>query len=171
MRFIAISITTLTLILALSIMPTTSIAQNYSDIAPDDLQQRATALSEAANRASLSSGIADPGAIACDGFVCTCQGAFDCAWLAYFCSVAGGIRGFDGECYTPARDPETNRAVLDLQLALSPGIVVGAQCDGIFCSCSGGAGSDDCRKLNATCLDDVSCVGDSCGCIGGSVDE
>ena len=45
-----------------------------------------------------------------------------------------------------------------------------ASCDGIFCSCSGPADSDDC-KLLANCIDDVACIGDDCGCIGGSVRE
>lgn len=46
-------------------------------------------------------------AIACthDFFVCTCDGAFDCAWLAWYCGASGGITGFDGECYLPAVVP------------------------------------------------------------------
>lgn len=46
-------------------------------------------------------------AITCthDFFVCTCDGAFDCAWLAWYCSAAGGISGFDDECYLPSAVP------------------------------------------------------------------
>lgn len=129
-------------------------------------------LSRSAQAAALRSGTAYVGAISCDagGFVCACEGAFDCAWLAYGCSVAGGIRGFDGECYFPARDPAANRAALALKLTTAVGPVT-ATCDGIFCSCSGGAASDDCQQLSSSCLDDVTCIGENCGCIGGTGSE
>lgn len=136
-----------------------------------EMRKLTAALSEAARNAALSSGVAEPGAIACDGFVCTCDGAFDCAWLSYFCSAVGGVKGFDDECYTPSRDQATNRAVLDLKLMLEPIGPVEASCEGIFCSCSGGENSDDCQTLSATCIDEVSCIGDSCGCIGGTARE
>ncbi len=171
MRYFTASLAMIMTILALSVLPTISAAQDTDNLNRLELQKSTAALSDAARRASLSAGVADPGAIACDGFVCTCQGTFDCAWLAYFCSVSGGIRGFDGECYTPARDPDTNRAVLDLQLTLMPNMPVGAECKGIFCTCTGGENSNDCQRLEATCIDDVQCIGDSCGCIGGSVDD
>lgn len=45
-----------------------------------------------------------------------------------------------------------------------------ASCEGIFCSCSGPADSNDCKKLTG-CADDVACIGNDCGCIGGSVGE
>lgn len=147
-------------------------AQEKASSASDGLQLFAERLNRSAANATLSTGKAQVGAIACDplGFVCTCQGAFDCAWLAYGCSEIGGIRGFDGECFLPSRDHEVNRAVLDLRLTLLPGTLP-STCDGIFCSCSGGSDSDDCQTLSATCLDDVTCVGDNCGCIGGTASE
>lgn len=45
--------------------------------------------------------------IACtpDFFSCTCSNAIDCAWLSWFCAEAGGITGFDNECFLPAAVP------------------------------------------------------------------
>ena len=37
----------------------------------------------------------------CTGGVCGCNGAIDCAWLAWYCAEAGGIQGFDNECHLP----------------------------------------------------------------------
>ena len=147
-------------------------AQEKAPSAGEELQRFVEQLNRSAAKAALSTGTAQDGAIACNplGFMCTCKGAFDCAWLAYGCSEIGGIRGFNGECFLPNLDQEVNRAVLDLRLALLPGTLP-STCDGIFCSCSGGKDSDDCKNLSATCADDVSCVGDNCGCVGGTASE
>ncbi len=41
----------------------------------------------------------------------TCSGWWDCAWLHWFCSDAGGITGFDQECYLPSESQESGEAL------------------------------------------------------------
>jgi hypothetical protein len=146
-------------------------AQAASPYANDANRAATEALAAAAGDAARLVGVAEAGDITCDPFNirCTCTGAFHCAWLALGCAEAGGITGLDGECFLPGAVPASPRAVNAFAAAVDPG-PVGATCDGIFCSCTGGADSPDCQKLVA-CIDDVSCIGDSCGCIGGRVDE
>jgi hypothetical protein len=127
-------------------------------------------LNESATLAARMSGMAEIGSIACDTFFirCTCKGVFSCSWLAWACGEAGGIQGFEGECFFPSSVPRANEVVNNFANR-----VKGPQeavCEGIFCSCTGPADSDDCNKLTA-CIDDVSCMGDECGCIGGHVEE
>ena len=125
-------------------------------------------LSKSANLAAQKAGVAEVGSISCDSqfIVCTCKGAINCAWLALACGEAGGIQGFDNECYLPDSVPDARSAINDFASLHS---LEEASCEGIFCSCSGPKDSDDCNKIKAR-IDDISCVGNNCGCIGGQVD-
>ena len=136
----------------------------------DELARITAELSDEATRAARRAGQSAMGSIACDAFGirCTCDGIFHCAWLAYGCSVAGGVSGFDGECFFPRMDDDARPALTKFILAQRiPGQA--AHCEGPECFCSGGADSDDCNKI-AACIDDIQCVGDSCGCWGGHVE-
>lgn len=128
------------------------------------------ALSDSAKYAARLTGVNETGSITCDAgfFHCTCEGVFDCAWLAWACGKAGGIQGFDGDCFFPSRVPGADQAAADFVAVVRP--VQPASCDGIFCSCTGPADSADCKKITG-CIDDILCIGDSCGCIGGRVEE
>jgi hypothetical protein len=128
------------------------------------------ALSQSAELASRMAGVAEAGSIACDHFFihCSCTGAFHCAWLAWFCGEAGGIQGFDGDCFLPRSVPGADVALKDLKLRARSGSAK-ATCEGIFCSCTGPSNSSDCNRIKG-CIDDILCIGDSCGCIGGHVD-
>lgn len=125
-------------------------------------------LNRSASFAAKKFGIAEEASITCDHqfIVCTCMGAFDCAWLSLACADAGGIQGFDGECYLPDSVEGARAAINDFSGTITK---TEASCDGIFCSCTGPADSQDCKQLKA-CIDDISCIGNDCGCIGGHVD-
>ena len=45
-----------------------------------------------------------------------------------------------------------------------------ASCERIFCSCTGPADSEDCNEITG-CIDEIHCMGHSCGCIGGRVED
>jgi hypothetical protein len=138
--------------------------------AKQDNNQVVVDLNESAALAARMAGVAEIGSIACDSFLirCTCKGVFSCAWLAWACGEAGGIQGFEGECFFPISVPRANDAVNNFTSRVNG--PQEAVCEGIFCSCTGPADSEDCQKITA-CIDDISCIGDSCGCIGGQVEE
>jgi len=145
-------------------------AENYksSDGDIEKHHRSVVELSKSANLAAQRAGVAEVGAISCDSaFIhCSCKGAINCAWLALACGEAGGIQGFEGDCFFPDSVPGARAAVNNF---VSLNATEEANCKGIFCSCSGPSDSDDCKKIKA-CADDISCVGDDCGCIGGHVD-
>lgn len=128
------------------------------------------ALSDSAKYGARLTGVVETGSITCDTFFihCQCSGAFDCAWLSWFCSALGGVGGFEGDCFLPDLVPGARDALDDLVAVVRP--VQPASCDGIFCSCTGPADSADCKKITG-CIDEIFCIGDSCGCIGGRVEE
>lgn len=126
-------------------------------------------LNRSAELAAQLSGHAEIGNIACDfQFIrCTCEGAFHCAWLAWACSSADGVQGFDGECYLPRSVPGATAAVREFKLRAQSG-TTDAGCEGPICQCTGPKTSADCKKITG-CADEFTCVGDHCYCIGGSV--
>lgn len=133
--------------------------------------EAARALARSADRGARLAGVAEVGSIACDHFFihCTCSGTFHCAWLAWACSVAGGVQGFEGDCFLPSSVPGADDA-LDQFTSRAERDPEEARCEGIFCSCTGPADSEDCNKITG-CIDEIHCIGDSCGCIGGRVED
>lgn len=144
-------------------------ADDYSRTDEDieKLHQSVEELNISANLTAQRTGVAE-GSISCDaGFIrCSCKGAINCAWLALACGESDGVQGFDGECFFPDAVPGVRDSVNNFA---SLNNTEKATCDGIFCSCTGPSDSADCKTIRS-CIDDVTCIGDNCGCIGGSVD-
>ncbi|HFD32519.1 MAG TPA: hypothetical protein ENJ28_07455 [Gammaproteobacteria bacterium] len=90
-------------------------ADNYKS-SKDNIEkydQSINEMSRSANLAAKNAGVSEVGSISCSpGLIrCTCEGVFNCAWLSMACSDAGGIQGFEGECFFPKSVPGASAAI------------------------------------------------------------